>query len=310
MTQHSLFEPIHPNVVEPAATRERLLQKARHNDLVLGTCTWTFPGWAHFYSNFLKASPAPQNQHKLSKAAKSLAQYARALSLNGVCIDHAYYRPVDVSTFKSYASVVPESFRFTVKAFQEITRTDLSPHSFLDASLFEDACWAPALEGLGSKLGYLLLQFSAEAGHSFSPQRFAGALTEFLHDLKCDLPRIAVEIRAPTHLTRELIHQMRRLNIPDLLLIHPSANTLARQLELFGEDLLQRPLLIRWMLHPDLSYNNAREAFEPFNQILKKDEYTRTLLKSLIALRSAKTTILCNNKAEGSSPLSLYSLMS
>lgn len=83
-----------------------------------------------------------------------------------------------------------------------------------------------------------------------------------------------------------------------------------RQLELLQPH-RQPALVVRWMLHAGLKYEVAKDRYEPFDRIVDEDADSReriavAALDALIAERPA--FVVVNNKAEGSSPLSVFKL--
>ena len=73
----------------------------------------------------------------------------------------------------------------------------------------------------------------------------------------------------------------------------------------------ERPLVIRWMMAPRHTYESARAAFAPFNQLVEPDVTIRRQIAQLIRTAQARgmpTWVIANNKAEGCSPLTLVEL--
>ena len=93
-------------------------------------------------------------------------------------------------------------------------------------------------------------------------------------------------------------------------MVHPEMVSLPRQLA----ELPPRPgepILVRWMLQPGRSYREAREAWAPFRRLggpdpTRREEVARLARQSLDAGSEVLTVV--NNKAEGSSPLSVIEL--
>jgi uncharacterized protein YecE (DUF72 family) len=70
-------------------------------------------------------------------------------------------------------------------------------------------------------------------------------------------------------------------------------------------------VVMRLLLRPGTWYEDQRERFQPFNQLVAPDAFMRQDVVDLAdrALTSGrKLWVLVNNKAEGSSPLSIMEL--
>src|SRR5512137_392399 len=144
---------ISPEVTELAG---RLPRSVR-----MGTSSWSFPGWAGLvYAGRVGVE-------RLSR--EGLSAYARHPLLRAVGLDRTFYAPLDAAGFARHAAQVPAGFRFLVKASQLCTFPELREGGgrglaaanprYLDAGFARDEVVAPAVEGLGSRLGVLLFQF-------------------------------------------------------------------------------------------------------------------------------------------------------
>jgi uncharacterized protein YecE (DUF72 family) len=139
------------------ALRERFQDRCR-----LGTSSWYFPGWAG------QVWARPEAVSTLTR--HGLQAYAVHPLLNTVSLDRAFYRPLGQAEYAQLAAQVPAGFRFVVKAPALLTDSVLrdagtgAPRqanpSFLDAALAASLCAQPAAQGLGDKLGALVLQLS------------------------------------------------------------------------------------------------------------------------------------------------------
>lgn len=92
---------------------------------------------------------------------------------------------------------------------------------------------------------------------------------------------------------------------------HPDAPPLAQQLEVDADATPTGPLVIRWMLHRGYRYELARDTFSPFTRLVAPDEVARRAILVAItraARQGRDAWVLVNNKAEGSSPLSIEAL--
>ena len=70
-------------------------------------------------------------------------------------------------------------------------------------------------------------------------------------------------------------------------------------------------VVIRWMLHGGFRYDQAKARYAPFERLVDPDPSTREQVAELVAEAAAagrETTVVANNKAEGSAPLTLRAL--
>ena len=277
----------------------------------LGTSSWHFPGWrglvwagAH--------EPGDLSRH-------GLRAYARHPLLTAAGIDRSFYAPLSARHFAAYAEQVPAHFRFVVKAPGLITspwqpgegacRGGSNPH-FLDPGFAAGQFVEPALAGLGAQAGTLLFQFPP-LGRALtrSPERFIAQLQVFLSQLPKG-PHYAVEVRDSRIMTRRFFASLKEAGARCCVGVHPrmpAVSVQAAAMSGFGPG----PLLIRWNLGQNCSYEEARARFTPFDRLVEEDAATRESIAQLCLATVAAgeaCTIIANNKAEGSAPLTLLKL--
>ena len=298
--------------VGPAVQDEQTLSVARAlpEGLRLGTSSWSFPGWAGIVYD--------RSVSERVLARTGLGAYARHPLLRAVGIDRTYYRPISAEAFGSYADDVPDGFRFLVKADRRLTsptdpdapgRRAANP-DFLDPAYAIREVVTPATEGLGSKLGPLLFQFSPGPAEAYGgPRAFADRLARFLGALPQG-PLYAVELRTADLLTERYAAALESNGAAHGYTVHPSMPPLEGQTALMVPH-YQPALVVRWMLQSGMRYETARKRYDPFDRLVDEDVATRhavatTALDALIAEREA--FVIANNKAEGSAPLTLRRL--
>jgi uncharacterized protein YecE (DUF72 family) len=301
-----------PALIELAATLPAKLR--------LGTSSWNYPGWAGMVWDDEYA------ETKLSKSG--LVAYAQHPLFHTVSVDRSFYRPLSIAQFAMYAAQVPDDFRFVVKAPSQVTDALVRDESgrgmqinpnFLNVELALSTFVEPALQGLGSKLGALVFQIS--------PLPFAW-LTQMpsmiarLHNLLSAIPdlhmtapdcAIAVEVRDPQWLTRQLADALRAGHATYCMGLHAKMPRIAEQLPIL-RSLWPGPLVCRWNLNPlhgAFGYEDAQQQYEPYDKMLDPDLETRTALAKVIAGTvgaGQNAYITISNKAEGSAPLSVIAL--
>jgi uncharacterized protein YecE (DUF72 family) len=276
--------------------------------LRLGTSSWSFPGWAHL----VYAGPEP----KAVLSRDGLTAYARHPLFGTVGVDSGFYAPLDAHRLARWAAQVPADFRFLVKAPAAVTQRNRRERDgrwrynlgFLDVDTALRQAVEPYLQGLGERAGVLLFQFPPQ-GARIHPRRFAEDLYRFLKRLPAG-PTYAVELRDADLLTPDFAAALHHGGAVPSLAAHPRVPALPQQMKLFPDD-ADGPLVIRWLLRRNRGYDEARERYAPFDQLAEPDPDTRTAILSLAAAalaRGREVFIIVNNKAEGSSPLSLVEL--
>src|SRR5215468_6845546 len=130
-SQLDLFTPhtTPPPAVGAAAVSPDMVALARHlpRQLYLGTSSWTFPGWQGLvYDHAASASVL---------ARHGLAAYAQHPLLRTVCVDRTFYAPLSAAAYAAYAAVVPDDFRFVVKAHAWCTQPTLRDPSHANGRL-------------------------------------------------------------------------------------------------------------------------------------------------------------------------------
>ncbi len=299
--------------VGPAKPSDELLVMAGAlpRNLRLGTSSWSFPGWRGLVYD--------REANSAELARDGLAAYAQHPLLRTVGVDRTYYAPVPSEKFAEWAEVVPQGFRFLVKApavctspydpTVRATTQSPNPH-FLNPTFATDAIVGPALAGLQGKLGVIVFQFSPlPATLRSRPDRFADEIHRFLGGLP-DGAAYAVELRDRTLWTRRFACAVVDAGGSPCFSLHPRVPALDEQLSA-AEGLEIRTLVIRWMLHTGQDYDEARRRYAPFSELVDEDPGSRNAVAALChrSLAEGKETlVIANNKAEGSAPLTLAAL--
>jgi uncharacterized protein YecE (DUF72 family) len=296
----------------------------------LGTSSWSFPGWRGLLWG--------EEYSEQVLARRGLATYARHPLLRTVGIDRTHYAPIDAAAYAGYAAVVPEGFRFLAKAHEACTLAVYPSHPrygasrgqvnplFFDAAYARDHVVAPFVEGLGATAGPLVFQLAQQPIETLggTPRRFAEKLYRFLRELPRG-PLYAVEVRNAQLLTADyraalkaagVVHCINSIPQMPPPLSQPLPEVAARQEAggVGGGGLhggAGAALVIRWLLAPQHTYEGAREAFFPFNQLLEPDVSVRRQVAQLVRAaerRGIPVWVIANNKAEGSAPLTLLEL--
>ncbi|MGK0263571.1 MAG: hypothetical protein ACI8UD_002223 [Planctomycetota bacterium] len=297
--------------VEPCAIAGGVaeLGAALPKQLRMGTSSWMFPGWR----GLVYADDAPQKL--LSR--QGLDAYSKHPLLSSVGVDRTFYAPIAKQDFVDYALQVPASFRFLVKAWSEVTsptvrgKSGMNPR-YLNVDSAIDAVLTPAFEGLGDKLGPLLFQFPPQGARiTKNPNAFADSLHAFFDKLPNGV-HYAVELRDTSLMTERYVDAITAAGARHCYAVHPRMPSIARQLELAPvSQATAGPIAVRWMLHSGLSYEEAKEHYQPFNKLVDEDPNSRREIAALASQAlelNVPMTVIVNNKAEGSAPHSVLAL--
>lgn len=274
--------------------------------LRLGTSSWSFPGWADLVYDRSK----PSGEASLAK--HGLEQYVKSPLLKTVGVDRAFYRPMTVEQAGMLKRQAGEGFRFLVKAYRGLTHRSYGDDAFLDADFARDAVIAPLAEGLADSLGTLLFQFPEMGLAASEADGFLAALDRFLGSLPGGLA-YAVEVRDRVLLSPRTAAMLAGHGISFGHALHPSMPALPEQTRLLGPaiDEVAAPAVLRWLLRREHTYEGAKTLYEPFDRLLEPDRSSRQEASAWClaqAFRGRETFVIANNKAEGSSPLTLLEL--
>jgi len=280
-------------------------------EIHLGGSTWSFPGWAGLVWD--RSYP----QSKLAR--EGLAAYARHPLFRGVGVDRTHYAPVEAAELAAYREAVPAGFQFLVKAHEACTVARWPDHDrygvhrgqpnplFLDPAYAAEQVVAPFVQGIGAGGGAILFQFAPQS--LGSPGSFAERLGTFLTALPRG-PVYAVELRNRELVTAEYGDTLAAVGACHCHNVHPRMPDIRAQGRLSGSD--RGPMtIIRWLLGPGMTYEEAGRRYAPFNRLAAPDPASRQAVADLArAALAAGRPFLCtiNNNAEGCAPLSAVEL--
>ena len=275
-----------------------------------GTSSWSFPGWAGIvYSRTRSATDL---------ARTGLREYAQHPLLTTVGIDRSYYAPLAIADLHAYREQLPPGFRCCIKAPAAVTAFTLGPAGarvqtnpdFLSIDRFVEDLLGPLSIAFRDHTGPIILEFPPFARRArLDADAFLDRLDFFLTHLPRDF-EYAIELRDSTLLTSRY---------RDLILKHRIAHTYnfwtampmpAEQAAIIPPE--EGPFtILRLLLKPGTWYEDQRDAFHPFNRLQAPDEAMRRDVVSVTrraTAREKRVYILVNNKAEGSSPLTILEL--
>jgi uncharacterized protein YecE (DUF72 family) len=287
-------------------------------EIHLGGSTWSFPGWAGLVYD--------RSYPPTKLAREGLAAYARHPLFRAVGVDRTHYSPVEAVELARYLEQVeqaqeamPAGFLFLVKAHEACTLARFPDHArygaqrgrentlFLDPKYAADQVVAPFVDGMGVEAGALLFQFAPQS--LGRPAEFAARLHAFLAALPRG-PVYAVELRNRELLTADYGDALAAAGACHCHNVHPRMPDVRAQERLTGSG--RGPMtLVRWLLGPGLTYEEAGRRYAPFNRLAAPDPAGRLAVAGLAReALAAGRPFLCtiNNNAEGSAPLSAVEL--
>ena len=315
-------KPPRTATVEPAPADPELVELAAAlpPNLRLGTSSWSYPGWANLVWDGEYAETV------LSK--NGLSALAKHPLFRTVSVDRNFYRALTASQYARYAAMVPDDFRFMVKAPSLVTDATVRDESgrgmqanpvFLSSEIARQEFVQPALEGLGHRIGVLVFQLSPIPGHILADQpallaRIA-AMLESLPDISSTAPDavIAVEVRDPQLLNPAFAEMLRSVGATFCMGLHAKMPPIEDQLPMLRA-MWPGPLVCRWNLHRRhgrFGYEDAEKLYGPFDKIVDPDPETRAALAKVIAgtTRAGQNAfVTVSNNAEGCAPLTIAQL--
>ncbi len=279
----------------------------------MGTSSLSFPGWAGIVY---------AEQYRVSVLARyGLRAYAQHPILNALNVDSTFYKPPDVELLTQQAALVPENFRFVVKAYTGLTTAPDTPRArqrgiepvFLDSAFAERAVIRPLMQAFGSKLGAVLFQFSP-LGFRYTqrPETFVARLRQFLLSLPrgpagCTAPVYTIELRDPEILGSHYEEALAASGAVHCSTVHSRMPPVDSQVTEGGA----QPLIIRWMLQAGDDYESAGARYAPFDRLAQPDELNRGRIARMVRrwVPSGRDVhVVAANNAEGSAPATLLEL--
>jgi len=312
--QLGLFdEPPQPSRSFAGIEELEALGRALPARLRLGTSSWTFPGWAGLVYH---------RRYSTQRAflRESLAEYAKHPLMRTVGIDRSYYAPVPEEDLRLYAGQLPDGFRCAMKVWQRIAMPVFPRHArygaeagkknpdFLNAEIFAEAVHQPVLELFCRWMGPWILEIAPSPAR-LSADWFLRKLDDFLRAAPRDFP-FAVELRERSLLSEEYASVLRERSASHVFNYWSRMPGIAEQIEVAG--LVDGdPLVARLLLPPGARYDELRDAYAPFDALVDPRPGMHRDVQRLIEIaleRDREIYVLVNNKAEGSSPLTIRAI--
>lgn len=273
-----------------------------------GTSSWSFPGW----KGLVYSGAASET----SLAREGLREYSQHPLLRTVGIDRSYYAPIPDEDLRRYAAQLPAGFLACAKAPALVTAAELPGRGggrnpeFLSARRLVDDVLAPFERSFASFTGPFILEFPpVRASAGLDSTAFVRALDRFLGALPPRF-RYAVELRTRQFLTPEYARVLATHGAGHVYNYWSAMPMPGDQTAIIAPESLPFAV-VRLLLAPGTWYDDQRARFRPFNRIVAEDRTMRAQAVSIarrVAAMDRDAFLLVNNKAEGSSPLTVMGL--
>jgi uncharacterized protein YecE (DUF72 family) len=275
-----------------------------------GTSSWNYPGWRGLVYH--------RDYEGTGSSTRMLEEYARFPLFRTVGIDSSFYAPPTEETLRGWARHLPPGFPCVSKVWDQITvqthakarnpaRAGQSNADFLNPDVFLEAVYEPYRRHFAEHLGPFVFEFQSIPRRSgIGAEEFADRLDGFFSALPRDAP-YAVEIRNEEFLTPMYFAVLREHGVAHVFNSWTRMPPIGDQLDLPGS-VPATFIVARALLRTGRSYDEAVDAFAPYDRIQDPNPELRHDLMRLIAL-AVETRIpaylLVNNRAEGSAPLTI-----
>jgi uncharacterized protein YecE (DUF72 family) len=275
-------------------------------------CSAKYEGWmGQLYT--------PQRYEYRGKAARTrferecLNEYAEVFKT--VCVDAAYYAFPSEKYLAGLAARVPPDFQFGFKVTDEITvrkfpkldrfgaRAGKRNENFLNADLFSRAFLKPC-EAIRPNIGILIFEFSRFYPEDYAQgAQFVADLDRFFGQLPPGWP-YGMELRNKHWLEPEYFGCLARHGMTHVFNSWEGMPSVSEQMALEGSRTNPRLLAARFLLKPGRKYEEAVNAFRPYDRAQDPNPAARAaghalLAESKEAGRKGKTFIYVNNRLEG-----------
>lgn len=300
----------HADALEQQYADARAIAAALPDGVYFGTSSWSFPGWAGIVYGRARSTA--------ELAREGLREYARHPLLTTVGIDRSYYAPIPLIDLRAYADQLPAEFKCCIKAPASVTGLTTGPPSaraepnpdFLSVNRLIDDLLEPLAAGFAEHAGPIILEFPPFArGARLAADEFLDSLDAFLDDLPREFT-YAVELRDKTLLTPRYGAVLTSHGIGHTYNYWSAMPMPAAQAHVVAPEDLPFTV-VRLLLKPGTWYEDQRQAFQPFNRLVAPDTAMRSDVATVAnraLVREKRVFILVNNKAEGSSPLTIVEL--
>jgi uncharacterized protein YecE (DUF72 family) len=251
-----------------------------------------------------------------------LAEYAEVFKT--VCVDAAYYTFPTEKYLAGLASQIPPDFQFAFKVTDTVTLKRFHNHprhgsmagkenpNFLNADAFAQGFLRPC-ESIRPNIGILMFEFSKFYPSDFGHGRdFVAVLDAFLAKLPKGWP-YGIELRNKSWLKPEYFECLARHNVTHVYNSWTDMPSVEEQITIQSSLTHEALVAARFLLKPGRTYEQAVEAFQPYDQTREISEDARiagsVLIKSGKRNAGRKTFLFVNNRLEGNALATIKAML-
>lgn len=324
--QLGLFEPADlPPAIEPFVTEEdRAVAGVVPRWLRFGTSSWSFPGWKDIVYR------GAHTEEALAK--EGLGAVARHPLFRTVGLDRSYYGPLRDEDLAAYAGQLAGAarsapalprFRVVSKVWDEITTAVFPKHprygaragsgnpSFLDVERFVSEVYAPYARTFADHAGPFVFELTPMPRNTLRIEDLTARIDAFVERLPRG-PRWAFELRNEELFDERWLDCLRANGAAHVFTYWTAMPSLRAQLAASPKAIGTKHVVVRLMLPPFMRYAAKKAEYAPFDELVAPQEEMRDdvmdILRAAAAADVEDAFVLVNNKAEGSSPLTVRAL--
>lgn len=295
-------EPVTGAPVKPPFDPKELSRLAAQG-VFFGTSSWKYRGWEGI---IYKGGYASEAQFQ----RQSLREYTSYFPCVG--LDFTFYTWPLPEMMSYLLDATPDNFRLFPKVTKRITMREFPPHAsygrwagqknpdFLDAGLFREQFLEP-MRRLAGRVGSILFEFTSLSRADLP------AFERFFSEISREFP-LGVEIRSPDLLDADFYRMLLKLEVSPVFNSWTRMPRIREQVSLYrraGGGSTARPLVVRGLLRPGRSYEEAVQKFQPYARIGEEYPEVREDLVEFcrwVLGENGRAYVLINNRLEGSAP--------
>jgi uncharacterized protein YecE (DUF72 family) len=295
------------------------LKTLAERGVYFGTSSWKYEGWlGSIYTPRRYATRGKFSKKKFEETC--LAEYAQTFPT--VCGDFAFYQFPSEDYWRRLFEGTPSSLAIGLKVPEAITVAKWPSHArygekagqenpaFLDAALLRSQFLRP-LEPYAERLAALIFEFGTFAKATFATaDHFLYRLDHFLDGLPGGF-RYGVEIRNPEYLGPGYFACLADHGVAHVLNAWTRMPELGAQLDRPGVETADFSV-VRALLSKGRSYEQAVEAFGPYEKIREPNESARAAMRRVAERaieRNKPAYLFVNNRLEGNAPTTIEAVV-